>query len=57
LQVGLGTVNKDNLFQQLDLRENLQYYCHERVPEKYQNFDGNENKPKINFGDWRDNTS
>ena len=37
LQVGLGTVNKDNLFQQQKLRENIQYYIHERVPEGYQN--------------------
>ena len=37
LQVGLGTVNKDNLFQQQKSRENLQYHIHERVPEEYQN--------------------
>ena len=36
LQVGLGTVNKDNLFQQQKLREKIHYNIHEREPEGYQ---------------------
>ena len=56
LQVELGKVNKDNLFQQQKLRENLQYYIHERVPEGYQNcMMGKKINLKINFGDSRDN--
>jgi hypothetical protein len=55
LQVGLGTVNKDNLFQQQKLRKNLQYYIHESTRRISKLYDGKENKPKINFGDSRDN--